>query len=441
MPRFLQCASMPSLPPPTELSGSPPAPGCPTARSRAWPARSILRPIPARLGLPIASRQGSGTPPSLPLTLEARGFFGNLIFNGTLYPEHTALFTSPDGGTTWISNVVAVATGTSFTALAASADGSQLFAATARSTSVTAPSFVPLIRNEWTPTAAPTNDWQGLACSADGMRLAASGLQTNRVFLSVDAGSNWTSRAPSRRFDPGQAGHVRQRPEYCGAAAPIPFTSDDGGATWSAAPWLRRLVDGGGDLRRRRPALCLRRLHQRRRPALHRPDPCFGLGPSTCPLPLFVNGILEPSIAALRSPAKPRSRSRALDAFPSFLHCYQPANPGHIAARRGQPLLPSRRPVTAMIQALTRGGLRNLCQSCFTTPTTTFRTTASNRASPRSSPPSPPNPSPAWWSTAPAKLIGPRSSPSPAATPQVLPSFGYHPWHVRERTPRLAKTT
>ena len=40
-----------------------------------------------------------------------------------------------------------------------------------------------------------------------------------------------------------------------------------------------------------------------------------------------------------------------------------------------------------------------------------------------------------WWSTAPVKRIGRRCWHWPANHPQVIPSFGYHPWYVKERSP------
>jgi hypothetical protein len=54
---------------------------------------------------------------------------------------------------------------------------------------------------EWTPTAAPNSVWTGLAASADGIKLAASGISPWVIYTSTNSGSTWTlTSAPNEKW-------------------------------------------------------------------------------------------------------------------------------------------------------------------------------------------------------------------------------------------------
>jgi hypothetical protein len=115
-----------------------------------------------------------------------------------------ALFTSTNSGATWIQSTNAPTTNTSIFAsgaprIASSADGSELLAANYgggiyRSLDSGA---------TWTQTSAPSNNWLGIVCSADGNKLTAmaQNFPPPDFYASSDGGNTWhTNTSPYDRW-------------------------------------------------------------------------------------------------------------------------------------------------------------------------------------------------------------------------------------------------
>jgi hypothetical protein len=104
----------------------------------------------------------------------------------------------------------------------------------------------------WTPTSAPTKNWQAIAMSADGSKLVAA-VNAGGIFTSTNFGATWISNnAPNVAWDAvtSSADGTRLAAAFSGAGGI--YTSVDGGATWnSSAPasfsWLSLScsADGG----------------------------------------------------------------------------------------------------------------------------------------------------------------------------------------------------
>ena len=57
------------------------------------------------------------------------------------------------------------------------------------------------VAQNWMPTSAPTTNWQALACSADGKKLAGAVGYSGLIYISADSGTNWTpSSAPATNW-------------------------------------------------------------------------------------------------------------------------------------------------------------------------------------------------------------------------------------------------
>jgi photosystem II stability/assembly factor-like uncharacterized protein len=101
----------------------------------------------------------------------------------------------------------------------------------------------------WAPTTAPDNSWRTLACSADGIHLAA-GAYGGPIFLSSDSGVTWApASAPSRQWT-GIACSADGTRLVAAARNDLIYFSADSGVTWTptdspTAQWAsRRLFRG-----------------------------------------------------------------------------------------------------------------------------------------------------------------------------------------------------
>jgi photosystem II stability/assembly factor-like uncharacterized protein len=144
------------------------------------------------------------------------------------------IYTSTNAGATWVSNSAPYAP---WAAVASSADGTRLVA-------VAQAKGIFISTNEgldWAQaTGAPTNFWQGVSSTADGMKLlveAPEGYLNNMpgpIYFSLDGGVTWALNSV-----PGQswiavassADGSRLVASAYGTEGSV-FTSTDGGATW-----------------------------------------------------------------------------------------------------------------------------------------------------------------------------------------------------------------
>jgi photosystem II stability/assembly factor-like uncharacterized protein len=106
------------------------------------------------------------------------------------------IYHSVDAGLTWSPTR---ALSNAWWALASSADGTHAVATVGRLTASTANWVSGGIFSSqdsgatWTQTSAPTNDWTGVATSADGTRfVAVSAAYLGDIFVSTNAGATWT---------------------------------------------------------------------------------------------------------------------------------------------------------------------------------------------------------------------------------------------------------
>jgi hypothetical protein len=109
-----------------------------------------------------------------------------------------------------------------------------------------------ILAQVWTPTSAPTKNWQAVAMSADGSKLVAAA-NAGGIFTSTNFGATWISNnAPLVAWDAvtSSADGTRMAAAFSGVGGI--YTSVDGGATWnSSAPatfgWLSLScsADGG----------------------------------------------------------------------------------------------------------------------------------------------------------------------------------------------------
>ena len=154
----------------------------------------------------------------------------------------TYIFISTNSGSTWFSNNIPSAD----QSVALSANGTQLFAATA------GPIYASTNLGEtWSVTRAPNSGWFSLAASADGTKLVAAG--NTGIYTSTDSGSSWQSNAIHSSFYTTVA---------CSAAGGTwavanqfsLFVSTNAGATWTSynAPatnwWGVAVAADGGQL-------------------------------------------------------------------------------------------------------------------------------------------------------------------------------------------------
>jgi hypothetical protein len=154
----------------------------------------------------------------------------------------TYIFISTNSGITWFSNSIPSAN----QSVALSADGTQLFAATA------GPIYASTNLGEtWSVTRAPNSGWFSLAASADGTKLVAAG--NAGIYTSTDSGSSWQSNAipgsPYTTVACSAAGTT-----WAVANQFSLFVSTNAGATWTSynAPatnwWGVAVTADGGQL-------------------------------------------------------------------------------------------------------------------------------------------------------------------------------------------------
>jgi hypothetical protein len=108
--------------------------------------------------------------------------------------------------------------GMDFFSLAASSNGSKLFAA--GGTIYTSTNF----GNSWTLTGAQGGDWRVVACSADGNRVVAA---ADAVYISDDGGMTWTNIGPQ----PIPSGLIWETPA-CSADGSRIIVTKEGGAVY-----------------------------------------------------------------------------------------------------------------------------------------------------------------------------------------------------------------
>lgn len=99
------------------------------------------------------------------------------------------VFISTNSGVTYKSNTLAEMPGMEFFSLAASSNGSKLYAAGGSIYVSTN------LGSTWAPTGAQGGNWNLLACSADGNRVVTA---QNAVYVSDDGGVTWTNVGPQQ---------------------------------------------------------------------------------------------------------------------------------------------------------------------------------------------------------------------------------------------------
>jgi hypothetical protein len=146
------------------------------------------------------------------------------------------IYTSTDGGLTWISNNVPSSI---WVSVACSADGNKLVAAAGVHASpggLSLGSFGSIYTSTnsggtWVSNAAPVQNWQSIASSADGNKLVAVAYGSP-IYTSLDSGATWTSNnTPGIDWQCVVSSADGSRL----AAAPEPgnlYTSTNSGAKW-----------------------------------------------------------------------------------------------------------------------------------------------------------------------------------------------------------------
>ena len=102
----------------------------------------------------------------------------------------------------------------------------------------------PAFAQSWTPTSAPSTNWQAVASSADGIQFVAA-VNGGPIYTSADSGATWqTTSAPNDYW--AAVASSADGSKLVGAATfgGSLFTSADAGATWQETSAKRRL--GGG---------------------------------------------------------------------------------------------------------------------------------------------------------------------------------------------------
>jgi photosystem II stability/assembly factor-like uncharacterized protein len=142
------------------------------------------------------------------------------------------IYTSTDSGLTWTAD-----RGPGF-GLTSSADGYRLAAANYGALLIWPYS------GPWKLASAPTNDWESVACSADGTKLIAVGLpppfrgDTELIYRSADSGATWTqTSAPAGAWTCLAASADGSRVVAAGSTLSgtnsAIYRSSDAGATWN----------------------------------------------------------------------------------------------------------------------------------------------------------------------------------------------------------------
>ena len=126
------------------------------------------------------------------------------------------------------------APGTNWNAIAASADGTRLAAVVGGGISGTGYGGIYTSINSgstWTQTTAPSKTWQSIASSADGTRLAAV-VADGGIYTSANAGSTWTlTTAPGTNWN--AIASSADGTKLAAAAVGGIYTSTNAGSTWT----------------------------------------------------------------------------------------------------------------------------------------------------------------------------------------------------------------
>jgi hypothetical protein len=116
----------------------------------------------------------------------------------------------------------------------------------------------------WTQTSAPGNQWQAVACSADGSKVVAVtylydsyGTNNASMYLSTNSGATWTASSAPYEYWYAVAssadGSKLMALESGGFGAQATWSSTDSGATWTSnsilalSPISAITVSGGGN--------------------------------------------------------------------------------------------------------------------------------------------------------------------------------------------------
>jgi hypothetical protein len=175
-----------------------------------------------------------------------------------------SIYTSSDAGMTWAP---ANAPGNTWTAVAASADGTRLVAASCTVYNG-GDGLIYVSTNSgasWAPSTAPYNDWSALASSADGTKLVATGgpslvvaeryASAGHIFTSTNGGAMWTTtHAPINTWSlvasSADGTRLVAAASTYGGDGSI-YVSTDSGATWSQTsaprnPWYSVALSADG---------------------------------------------------------------------------------------------------------------------------------------------------------------------------------------------------
>lgn len=103
-------------------------------------------------------------------------------------------FLSSDSGLSWTTNPIP---STSFGAVCISADGINVVVGTGGSVNISGPSYVSTNSGKtFIKALTPNRNWASLACSGDGLRVAAVDASAHIVVTSTDRGMTWQTNSP-----------------------------------------------------------------------------------------------------------------------------------------------------------------------------------------------------------------------------------------------------
>jgi hypothetical protein len=142
---------------------------------------------------------------------------------------------STNSGDTWTATSAPI---TNWSCVAASADGTKLFAGASKLggpfwSAIAGPIYrSPDSGATWIPTASPDAVWTSIAASADGTKLAAAG--SGSVYNSVDSGANWISNNVPGPGMLSVASSADGKKLVAAGGGGI-YTSTNSGAGWTAS--------------------------------------------------------------------------------------------------------------------------------------------------------------------------------------------------------------
>jgi DNA-binding beta-propeller fold protein YncE len=146
---------------------------------------------------------------------------------------------SYDSGMSWTTNRI---TPGALAAVCISADGTNLVLGTGESGNISGPAYVSTNSGTtWLKASSPNRNWFSLACSGDGLRVAAVDAAAHIVVTSTDRGLTWQTNSPPVFAFWSSIASSADGPNLIVAAGgfngstngPV-FTSTDAGATWKS---------------------------------------------------------------------------------------------------------------------------------------------------------------------------------------------------------------